>query len=367
MSGISLTFSLAEQSFSWTRSIGLLNLSMGMLEHVARRPEIGRVTLLSNDTFKGALNLPANVEDQIHNEANGRGLSRMFWDQWKVYSVAKAAGNEWLFMPKGFVSFLRKCPVKLAAYVPDVMFNYYERTYPGKFSKLEAIYLKQSVKAALRQSRVSFTCSEFTNSELTRVAGEWGIKPPKLVAIGTGFTRRLKLDVPKDERIVVLASPFAHKRTDLALAYLERWCKETNFSGRVDWVGGFEKGISLPPLPRWQLHQRVPEKEFREMVARAKALVYFTEYEGFGMPPVESIIAGTCSVYSDIPCTFEVMQGMGARFKNDSYESFSSALKTAMQTPPQQLEEWTDKLLARHNWEIGAEKIVKALIECGRD
>jgi hypothetical protein len=362
MEKISVTFTLAEQSFSWTRSIGLLNLSMGMLEHVARRPEIGKVTLLSNDTFKGALNLPANVETRIHNEANGRGLSRMFWDQWKVYSVAKEVANEWLFMPKGFVSFIRKCPVKLTAYVPDVMFDYYERTYPGKFSRLEALYLKQSVKAALRDAKVIFTCSEFTNSELTRVAKEWGIKPPPLVAIGTGFTRKLRIDVPKDERIVVLASPFAHKRTDLALNYLARWCDQTRFGGRVDWVGGFEKGVSLPERPGWQLHQRVPEKEFREMVARAKALVYFTEYEGFGMPPVESIIAGTCSVYSDIPCTYEVMQGMGARFKNDSFESFASALETAMKTSPQQLEDWTDKLLARHDWNIGAEKIVKALL-----
>ncbi|MBA4147888.1 MAG: glycosyltransferase [Verrucomicrobia bacterium] len=362
MPQLSLTFSLAEQSFSWTRSIGLLNLSMGMLEHVARRPEVGKVTLLSNDTFAGALNLPANVETLIHNEANGRGLSRMFWDQWKVYSAAKDAGNEWLFMPKGFVSFLRKCPVKLTAYVPDVVFDHYERNYPGKFSKLEVLYLKQSIKAALRQSKVIFTCSEFTNSELTRVAQKWGITPPPLVAIGTGFTRKLKLDVPKDDRIVVLASPFAHKRTDLALKYLERWCKETSFQGRVDWVGGFEKGVSLPKLPNWQLHQRVPEKEFREMVARARALVYFTEYEGFGMPPVEAIIAGTCSVYSDIPCTFEVMQGMGAPFKNESYESFAQALETAMKTSPEQLDAWTNKLLERHNWDVGAEKIVKALL-----
>ncbi len=359
---MTMTFSLAEQSFSWTRSIGLLNLSVRMVEHLARRPEMGRLTLLSNDTLKGHVELPASVEVRYHNEANGRGPLRVWWDQWKVYSVAKRTRNDWLFMPKGFVSFVRKCPFKLAAYVPDVMFNHYERTYPGPTS-LEVRYLKLSLKAALRQARVIFTCSEFTSSELARVAGEWGIHPPRLVAIGTGFTDGLKVSVQKENRILVLAAPWPHKKTDLALAYLQRWRKETGFSGQVDWVGSFAKGVSLPELPGWKLFQRVPEGDYRAMVARARALIYFTEYEGFGMPPVEAIVAGTCSVYSDIPATREVMDGMGVAFRNESYESFASALDRAFHTPPEQLQAWASRLLERHDWLKGAERIVQALLQ----
>ncbi len=363
---ITLTFSLAEQSFSWTRSIGLLNLSVAMVEHLARRPEVSRLTLLSNNTLQGHVDVPATVEVRCHNEANGRGPSRVFWDQWKVYSVAKASGNEWLFMPKGFVSFIRRCPVKLAAYVPDVMFNHYERTYPGRPS-LEVRYLKLSLKAALRQARVILTCSEFTNRELTRVAGEWGIKPPKLVAIGTGFSPGLKVSVEKEDRILALAAPWPHKKSELAMTYLQRWQRETGFKGQVDWVGSFAKGVSLPELPGWQLHQRVPESEYRAMVARSRALVYFTEYEGFGMPPVEAIIAGTCSVYSDIPATREVMDGMGAPFQNESYESFARALQVAFRATPEQLQGWAMKLLERHDWNKGAEQIAEALVQADAD
>ncbi len=363
MKKFSLTFSLAEQSFSWTRSIGLLNLSMGMLEHLARRPEISRVTLLSNDTFKGALNLPEGVETCIHNEANGRGLSRMFWDQWKVYSIAKETSNEWLFMPKGFISFIRKCPLKLAAYVPDVMFDYYERTYPNDFSKLENFYLKNSVKAALRQAKVIFSCSEFTNLELRRVAKSWGITPPMLVAIGTGFSHVKPVVAEKQNRIVVIASPWRHKRFDLALEFLQRWHKETKFDGKMDFIGSLPKGTELPKIPGWELHQRVPEEKHRRMIAEARALVNFTEYEGFGMPPVEAIIAGTCSVYSDIPVAREVLDGTGAPFLNQSYESFVAAMDKAFKASPEQLKEWSRKLQQMHNWEKGAEKIISAMLE----
>jgi hypothetical protein len=363
---ITLTFSLAEQNFSWTRSIGLLNLSMKMLEHLARRPEFRRLTLLSNDTFKGCLDLPAAVEVRYHNEANGRGLSRVLWDQWKVYSAAKATGNEWLFMPKGFVSFVRKCPAKLAAYVPDVMFiTYYEWTCPARFNRLELLYLKQSLKAALRQAKVIFTCSEFTKAEIVQVAKIWGIQLPKLVAIGTGFTASPNASIEKQDRIVVLASTWAHKRTDLAVKYLERWQRETHYGGRVDWVGSLPQGVILPDFPRWQLHQRVAEPDYRQMLAQARALVYFSEHEGFGMPPVEAIIAGTCSVYSDIATTREVMNGAGMSFQNGSFESFAGALNTALNVSTSQLRIWERELLKRHNWENGAAKIVQALSEAG--
>jgi glycosyltransferase involved in cell wall biosynthesis len=361
---LTLTFSLAEQSFTWTRSIGLLNLSVKLVEQLAQRPEIERLHVLSNSTQRGHLSLPSPVRVTYHDEANGRGLSRMWWDQWRVYSEAWQAGNEWLFMPKGFVSFLRRCPVRLAAYVPDVMFDHYERAYPGQFSRLEAFYLKQSVRAALRQSAVIFTCSEFTNAELTRVARTWRIQPPRLVALGTGFSPdKLKVPAEKANRIIVLASPWAHKRTDLALQFMDRWQQAQRFDGQVDLVGSLPRGLSLPPRKGWQLHQRLPEPDYRRMVASARALVYFTEYEGFGMPPVEAIIGGTCSVYSDIPATREVMRGAGAPFENNSYESFARAMALALHTQPAELARWEQELLMRHSGEKGAETVVRALLQ----
>lgn len=360
MSKLSITYSLAEQCFDSTRSIGLLNLSIGMLESIARRPEVERLTLFSNDSFT-SLNLPEYVKVELHNEANGRGLKRIFWDQIGVYRAAVKAGNEWLFMPKGFVSFLLHCPLKLAAYVPDIMQDFYERTYPGHFNPLECKYLKLMLRATLRQAKVIFTCSNFTSSELAGLAKRWGITPPPLISIGTGFVPREKFQGEKPDRIMVIVSPWKHKRTDLAIEYLKRWVKENNYDGDIDLVGSLPKGMELPQ-GKWHLHSRLPEPEYRKMMAQARALINFSEYEGFGMPPVEAIISGTCSVYSRIPASEEVLQGMGAPFDNNSYESFAQALNFALKVPPEQLDEWAKKLLQMHNWEKGAEKIVRAML-----
>lgn len=361
MKGLAITYSLAEQCFDATRSIGLLNLSIGMLESLCRRPEIDRFTLFSNDSFK-SLNLPDFVKIEIHNEANGRGLRRIIWDQYGVYKAARKTGNDWLFMPKGFVSFLIKCPVKLAAYVPDVIHDFYETKYPGEFNPLECKYLKLMLRATLRQAKVIFTCSEFTSSELARVSRRWGIEPPPLIAIGTGFKPQEKYTGEKPNRLMVLVSPWKHKRTDLAIEYLKRWINERGFEGEIDLVGSLPKGMSLPE-GKWRLHQRVPEDEYRKMMARSRVLINFSEYEGFGMPPVEAILRGTCSVYSDIPASREVLAGMGAPFDNSSYDSFANAMDFALKVSPEQLNAWAKALLERHNWEKGAEKIAKAMIK----
>src|SRR5271169_6432400 len=93
----------------------------------------------------------------------------------------------------------------------------------------------------------------------------------------------------------------------------------------------------------------------------ARVVVFFSEYEGFGRPPVEAVLAGACPVYSDIPATREVMSGRGCPFDNADYPSFAAALRQALAAPPAQLRVWAEELLALHNWDAVASRVVAAL------
>ncbi len=96
-------------------------------------------------------------------------------------------------------------------------------------------------------------------------------------------------------------------------------------------------------------------------MGRARVVLFFSEYEGFGRPPVEAVLAGACPVYSDIPATREVMSGCGFPFDNADYQSFAAALRQALAAAPAQLRVWADELLALHNWDAVAGRIVVAL------
>ena len=330
---LSITYSLADQNFAKTKTIGTLNLSLQLAEELASRPEVNRFKVLSNPSLRDCLKVSPPMAIEEHARPIGGMVNRMFWDQWGVYSAARRAGNDWLFLPKGYASFLRRPPVKLACYLGDVMHEYYARHYPQAVPRLEGLYFKRSFIGSILHAKVIFTNSEFTRTEILRVAREWGLTPPPIFRGGIGFFKPERRIVAKQNRIIALAGKFPHKRTDLAVKYLAEWQQREKYTGEIHWIGGFPDNVTLPDFPNWKRHVRLPEADYRELLASAKALVYFSEYEGFGMPPVEAALAGVCPVYSDLPPTREVMETAGKAFQNEDFDSFARALNEALVTP----------------------------------
>jgi glycosyltransferase involved in cell wall biosynthesis len=358
---LSITYSLADQTFARTKSIGILNVSVGLLRALAQRTECERITVLSNHSLRENLAPPAGATVEPHDSAADRGVGRIWWDQFGVYSAAHRTGNEWLFLPKGFASFSRSCPVRLATFVHDAMHDHYDRHYPDAVSRLETAYFHAAFRASVRRAEVIFTPSKFTQSEIKRLAGENGWQLPRIVCCGEGFDRPTPEPDAKRRDIVVLTSQFPHKLTHLAAKFLERWSRENPFGENIHWVGSVPKNLELAARPNWQRHSILPEAEFRSIMGRARVVLSFSDYEGFGRPPVEAALAGACPVYSSIPTTREVMGNCGYSFENASYESFAAALQRALEVDPVTLQKWADALASRHNWQAVADRVVAAL------
>ena len=73
-----LTYSLADQNFERGKSLGILNVSVNLLHHLSRRPEIGQLTVLANSTLNRQL--PTGAAREIHDEVLRGPLHRMAWD-----------------------------------------------------------------------------------------------------------------------------------------------------------------------------------------------------------------------------------------------------------------------------------------------
>jgi len=355
-----LTYSIADQNFEKTKSLGILNLSMRLLESMIASHAFDRLTVLSNSSIQ----LPspgAHVQICTQDVALKGRLQRVWWDQCGVYQAAKALGNEWLFLPKGFASFVRRPPCRLAAYVHDTMFDYYAANFPGSAPAFENTYFDRSLRATLKYAEVIFTNSDFTRAELQRYGDARGITPPTMVTAGIGFVADALPVAVKKNQIIVLTSKWPHKRTRLAMDYISRWQSMIHYVGTVHWVGSIPDGSGLGGQANWIHHPRLPENEFRKLLGESRALLFFTNYEGFGMPPVEAMLGHTCPVYSDIPVTREVMQGMGQAFNNDDFESFSAAMNKALTCEAAQIHAWRNKLLETHDWNQVVSRIVNAL------
>ncbi len=361
---LALTYSLADQHPEKTKSIGILNVSLSLAAGLCQRADVQAMTLLTNRHLEDRLRFvgAAKARQQRADWAVAGRLRRMAWDQWGVYRAAQRTGHEWLILPKGFASFCRPCPVKLGVYMHDAIHDYYQSHYSPNPMGWERWYFQRSFLASIKQAKVIFTNTEFTAAEVARIAGRQGLPLPRLQPVGVGFSRPPDFCSEKQNRVMMLVSRWPHKRSDLALDYLERWQRKTRYAGYVDFVGAMTIPVERMNFPRWQWHRRLPEGEYRERLAQAQAVVFFSDYEGFGMPPVEAILGGACPVYSDIPATREVMRGLGCAFQNGSYDSFARALGTALAIPAATVGEWAEQLLRWHDWNRVVDKVAAALL-----
>jgi hypothetical protein len=365
MREITLTCSLADQNFERTKSIGILNLSVGLCRALLRSGEFARPAVLANHSLDSFLQLPPGTRIGYFDGASRGGLARIFWDQWGCYSAAKATSNEWLFLPKGFASFLRKPPGRLAVYMHDAMQDFYATHFPGTIPRLEQLYFNRAAAASLRHADIIFTNTEFTRSEVNRLARKLNLPEPCSVLAGIGFEATSAPGGNKSERVVVLAGAWPHKRGDLAIEWTERWRVASSFGGEIHCVGRLPKAVAVPPHKAWKCHQRLSAAEYGALMQTARVLVYFSEYEGFGMPPVEATLAGACPVFSRLAATTEVMGTAGMPFSNNDFESFRRAMDQALRVAPAAMAAWRDELLQRHNWGRVAGQVVNAMATAG--
>ncbi|MGO8837787.1 MAG: glycosyltransferase [Limisphaerales bacterium] len=358
---INLAYSIADQNVETTKSIGIYNFSLQLAQHLSEHPRLEKLTVFSNRTVSPELRLAAKARVQDFNAAHRSRWGRIWWDQWGLYRSAQATGHRWLFLPKGFGSFMARPRLQVAAFVHDIMDDFYRRRYPGHQSKLESFYFSRSLAATLRQSTVIFTNTEFSKRELTGWAQRNGLPASRVIVAGYGFAAPEPGRTEKENRVLLFASGMPHKRTDIAIRFLNRWLQESQYDGVIECIGILPPEMAKPEGPNWRWIGRVPPAQARDMMRRARAVVYVSEYEGFGMPPVEAVLEGSCPVFSDIPPLREAMGETGCPFANDSEESFLQAMNRALTASPETIHAWSKWLQQRHPWPAVAERIVQAL------
>jgi glycosyltransferase involved in cell wall biosynthesis len=365
MNKLSICYSIADQDFERTKSVGIFNLSMGLLRSLSTHPAMERIHVLTNPSQKKLFPSGPHgiIEQHCFSGPTRSRWKRVLWDQWGVYSAGRKGRCDWLFLPKGFLSFVRKPPMRTAAYVHDAIHRHYSQHYPDAVSGKESGYFEKCFNATLRYADVIFTNSEFTAGEVQRMAAALELPDPRVITCGIGFSQSESHVVFKEDRIVVLAGRYPHKKTAMAIEFMNRWQSETGNKWGVDWIGSIPEGVSFPGHPNWFLHARLPDDDFHAMIRRARVLVFTSDYEGFGMPPVEATLLGTMPVFSAIPATLEVMDDVGFPFENDNFESFRMAMQAALFTDQPLLDQWASELLQRHSWDRVAQRVTSALID----
>ena len=120
---------------------------------------------------------------------------------------------------------------------------------------------------------------------------------------------------------------------------------------------------------RLSLRSYVPDEELGVLYGKASAFAFLSDYEGFGLTPLEAIAAGVPAVAGDTAVAREVCADAALYVPTRDVGAIAAALELALFDPDarQRLLAAAPAALARYSWErVGRETLAVLLDAAGR-
>jgi len=179
-----------------------------------------------------------------------------------------------------------------------------------------------------------------------------GVREPTILFAGSIFNRRHLPDLIRafaqiagrhpDARLEIVGENRTHPHQDL---------------------GALVSDLKLQH--RVEIRSYEPDDVLNQLYRKARVFAFLSEYEGFGLPPLEALAAGTPAVVTDTPVAREVC-GDAARFAaNGDVEAVVRNLE-ALLFDSQARRDVLDRapaVLARYSWDRAARETLAALEE----
>ncbi len=295
------------------------------------------------------------------------GAGGTVWEQWDFARAIRADAPDVLFAP-AYTAPLR-VPVPVVLTVHDISFE----AHPEWFGWREGLRRRWLTRQSAGRAHRIISVSEFTRDELVshfrtpaaRVRVVWSgagtptmpgdaVRTPLVLYVGSIFNRR---------HIPVLIDGFAevgrrHPSAELVLVGANRTHPPEDPLRLAE-----RAGITS----RVQVRDYVDDTELRTLYQRASVFVFLSEYEGFGLPPLEAMAAGIPVVVGDTPVARELYGDAALRVPVDDPDAVASALLCFLQddTARQRALAAAAARLPLFTWQRAAAETLAVLDEAG--
>ncbi|MCE9623788.1 MAG: glycosyltransferase family 4 protein [Actinomycetia bacterium] len=186
------------------------------------------------------------------------------------------------------------------------------RTYPHYFSRAKRAYLSAAIPRSVSGAAVVTVPSAYVRDSVIRA---YNAEPERVLVVPHGIEPTLVDDVtPADELrdrfglgegpiIVYPAVTHPHKNHRFLLTLLrERWTDPDLRLVLAGGVGSAESGVQASSDSRVRRLGRVSAADRNGLLAMAEAMVFPSEYEGFGAPLIEAMALGAPVICSNATC-----------------------------------------------------------------
>jgi len=301
-----------------------------------------------------------------------RSRSGTLWEQFVLPRVARQAAADVLFSPAYSGPVFSSIPMVVA--IHDVSFA----AHPEWFTWREGLRRRTTARLAARAAERVITISEFSKRE---IVSRLGIEPSKILVaypgvtsltgsasanvkgspnrctvlfVGSIFNRR---HIPElIEGFAVLAR--SRPEVQLEIVGENRTTPRINVDALVHATGITD---------RIHLRSYVADHELRQLYADASAFVFLSEYEGFGLTPLEALASGLPLLLLDTPVAREVCGDAATYVPRPDPALIAEALDGVLFEPGQRehSRQAATAVLCRYSWTTFAEQVLDLLVDAG--
>jgi glycosyltransferase involved in cell wall biosynthesis len=295
----------------------------------------------------------------------GRGT---WWEQTTLSTAVRRDDPDIFFAPAYTAPLRLTAP--LVVTIHDVSFS----RHPEWFSFREGMRRQWLTRSAARRADTVLTVSHFSAREIQEL---YGVPPGRITVVPNGLTsHEAAAPAPREPLVLYTGSIFNRRRLPDLIAAFAR-VVQTVPGARLVIVGrdrtsprqdlraiAASHGIE----PSVQVRAYVPDEELARLYARASAFGFLSEYEGFGLTPLEALAAGVPIVVLDTPVAREVY-GDAAEFVapgdvRATAEALTRLLASAEARAAQLAR--APAVLERYSWDAAAEQTLAVLEKAAR-
>jgi glycosyltransferase involved in cell wall biosynthesis len=287
------------------------------------------------------------------------------WEQWTLPRAISAVRPDVYFAPGYTAPLTVAAPLVLT--IHDVSFF----AHPEWFSFREGARRRLLSAWSARRARTVITVSEFSKREIERYVG---IPAARIRTIHHGLDARSPHQSRSEDVVLYVGSIFQRRRVDRLIAAFDLVAERVP-AARLEIVGENRTSphLDLEQLRRQSRHadriairSYVDDATLESLFERASVFAFLSEYEGFGLTPLEALAGGVPPILLDTPVARETC-GAGARYiaPSASNEDIAAAIVELLTDADarQGVLRHRGDVLGQYDWNLAAAATLSVLEE----
>jgi glycosyltransferase involved in cell wall biosynthesis len=302
---------------------------------------------------------PDSFESRVVGSGGGT-----WWEQTHLRRAIRADTLDVLFAPAYTAPIAPGVP--LAVTIHDISFV----AHPEWFRPREGLRRRLLTRHTAHRAAVVFTDSEFSRGEIEQrlrvdpakihvippgvtppdTSTATSAREPLVLFVGSLFNRR---------RLPDLLAAFAEASTDLPDARLvivgdDRTYPAQDLPGIASALG-IEAKVDFPKY--------LPERSLAELYSKASVFAFLSEYEGFGLTPLEALSIGVPAIVLDTPVAREVYGDAAVFVARGDVETTAREMRRLLtdRRSAAALIERARAILPRYSWSAAADRTLAHL------